>query len=172
MNHDVRSAALRAAAKVALSVGVLGGCGGSVANEPKGPYEPEPARSNYPATGGAGGAGADRAEPCEDAPTPAPTKPACDGVLASAFADPAWDDWQPWGWPPVDPPPVSEDVKACCEEELASADGINSEHRFQCCGVVGYGRDGVELDPAVSMACTPWGPPVPPAMRRRARGVA
>jgi hypothetical protein len=56
---------------------------------------------------------------------------------------------------------VAHAVQACCAEELAAKRGF-IEHRWACCA---------NLDPSdsthVGAACTPWGPPVPPAMRRR-----
>ena len=64
---------------------------------------------------------------------------------------------------------VSAEVQACCVELLDDSKGSLAEHRWDCCANL------PDNHPAnITIACTPWGPPVPPAMRaaRRVRAVA
>jgi hypothetical protein len=46
----------------------------------------------------------------------------------------------------------------CCTEEL-KAHGSSAKARFECCSALGDVPAGAEPS-----ACTPWGPPCPPAM--------
>ena len=88
-----------------------------------------------------------------------PSKPdaavSCTDVLAATFPKPG--DYQ---WEPV---PQSAEVVSCCKEELEAHDA-STPYRWDCC---------VAFDPKTgdttghAMACTPWGPPVPPAMKAR-----
>ena len=145
--------ALRAAARVAFGVAVLGGCSAAV-TEDETAYSESSINKEPSATG----------EPCPtktDAAAPTPdAKPSCDTVLASAFPD-AGDDFALTQEPPK---AVSEDVKACCEEKLTDQSEASwmFQHRWQCCNVLGS-WDSPNRD--VAIACTPWGPPVPPRMR-------
>jgi hypothetical protein len=174
MNHDTHSAALRAAAKLAFSVTFLGGCGGGLAAVDTDEAEASEYAVNAPSDTPAEAPRADAsADACEDAE---PTthdggKASCDSVLASTFGSPAWKDWNPWGWNEPTPEPVSEEVTACCKEHVGSIDLTSSEtYRWECCGVLDFGRGANDTN--LQMACTPWGPPVPPAMRPRSLGVA
>jgi hypothetical protein len=58
---------------------------------------------------------------------------------------------------------VSAAVRSCCADLVVNARESVEAHRWNCCA---------NLPPEPSdeaiMACTPWGPPVPPAMKRRA----
>jgi hypothetical protein len=104
---------------------------------------------------------ADEAEGSSDALKAAkmpPKEPCCNDLLSKTFPVPG--DYQ---WEPV---PQPADVVACCEKELATA-GADSKYRWDCC---------VAYDPAVDpdgtstqrpISCTPWGPPVPPSMKRK-----
>jgi hypothetical protein len=47
-------------------------------------------------------------------------------------------------------------TQRCCEASLTRG-GPHSDHRWACCSAL----PGL---PAVRMACTPWGPPCPPAL--------
>ncbi len=73
----------------------------------------------------------------------------CEETVEAAFADSA------------DPTAVGDDIKACCQTIAEAVDADPSEdtfafaHREECC---------TALDWRGSMACTPWGPPTPPAM--------
>jgi hypothetical protein len=80
-------------------------------------------------------------------------------VLASAFPDGGGDFGAS-----QNTTPVSDDVKTCCTEHLQSdsAETWSLQYRWSCCGVLDSWNNP---DPAISIACTPWGPPVPPKMR-------
>lgn len=65
-----------------------------------------------------------------------------------------------------------DDAKVCCaalvaavqtETEVASFDKFYDSVGWECCGL---------LDNPMSMACTPWGPPTPPAMKARGKRAA
>ncbi len=144
MRSDVHASALRSAAKVAFSVAFLGGC--SAAPAMTAGEDP-----SAPAPTGAS---------CQGS---APTKPAasCASVVAAAF--PTEGDY------PGVKQSVSSEVQACCIELLDESKGSLADHRWDCCANL------PDPPPAnVGIACTPWGPPVPPAMRasRRVRAVA
>jgi hypothetical protein len=147
MRNDVHFAALGAAARVAFGVAVLGGCSGAVDEKSEEAY--------------AGESAVNAKEPCHRDAGPAPdAKQSCDQVLASAFPDAG-------GWvSPSDPQPaVSDDVKACCTEQLLSTQETwELKYRWQCCGVLDSWNNPNQQ---IAMACTPWGPPVPPPMKRR-----
>ncbi|MDC0672499.1 hypothetical protein [Nannocystis radixulma] len=53
---------------------------------------------------------------------------------------------------------ASEPTQACCRQELAR-EGANTPHRWSCCSALPQ-HENREL----SLACTPWGPPCPPAL--------
>jgi hypothetical protein len=142
MTPEIRRAALRAAAKAALvvSLGSLGalGCSGGARTAP----------SNTTAT----------------TPDPTPVAEAtCDEYLAGLEVT---KGPLPDGDPLKDAPAVYAafvDVAAraaartqeCCTEQLAR-DNAQAAQRFECCSALGTAAD--------AMACTPWGPPCPPAM--------
>jgi len=73
-------------------------------------------------------------------------------------------------WTPV---PQSADVVACCDKELTKHEA-SSKYRWDCCVAYdpatvpdGGEPEGIGFSGGHGMACTPWGPPVPPAMKRR-----
>ncbi len=145
MESDVHSKALAAAARVAFSVAFFAGCS-----------------AQDPGSAEQGGAEADLRSGCNNAPRHPPRKDAaappaltCEQEVAAAF--PGDDEY------PGVKQAVSARVKACCAE-LLEAKGSPIEHRWACCA-------NLEGDAGflVSNACTPWGPPVPPAMRPHAR---
>jgi hypothetical protein len=138
--------ALRAAARVAFGVVVLGGCSAAATEEDAVSTESE----------------INAKDPCPtktDASAPKPdAKPSCDAVLASA-----WPDGGTSFMPDENAPPVSDDVKACCEEHLTSdGETWNLQYRWSCCNVLDSWNNP---NPQISIACTPWGPPVPPRMK-------
>jgi len=154
MNRDVHLAALRAAARVAFSmalpVALVSGC--AAASETSGGEESASTEDALKSS---------KKKPChEDA---GPAKPSCDSVLASAFPGPDTYQWEPVA--------ASAEVVACCDKELTDK-GASSAHRWACC--VAYDPATVNVDAGESpafanghgMACTPWGPPCPPSMRR------
>ena len=77
----------------------------------------------------------------------------CDDIINAAFPE--------VGNYPGKKIKVSTNVTSCCEHQLVEK-GAGTEHRWDCCGVV------TSTDQNINIACTPWGPPVPPAMKPRA----
>lgn len=153
MRSDVHAAALKAAAKVAFSVAFLGGCSAAGVHEEssqdptEGTSEDALTRAKKPAA---------EAGCHEDAALPL----TCEQVVAAAF--PVKDEY------PGKKAPVSKAVAACCVEVLTkSQETWKLEERWNCCGALGAPGVG-QPNQAVGMACTPWGPPVPPAMKRKA----
>lgn len=150
MRSDVHSRALRAAAKVAFSVVFLGGC--SSATTQTGANDP------------LDGEGVDEAElksgchepPAKDAAAP---KLTCEQLVASAF--PTEGDY------PGAKQSVSAEVQTCCVELLEKSQGALAEHRWDCCANL-----PADAGQEVGIACTPWGPPVPPRMHRRSLALA
>ena len=162
MRSDVHTAALRAAAKVAFSVAFLGGCSAAA---PDGAGE-------EPVTGNGDGVEPGTTESDLNAKKPrkpkavAPAgtichgdastapKPSCEAVVNAAF--PTEGDY------PGVKQSVSADVQTCCGELLAKSQGALAKHRWDCCA-------NLPANPSqnIAIACTPWGPPVPPAMKRR-----
>ena len=154
MRSDVHSLALRAAAKMAFSVAFVGGCSSSAPGVPADDYPggegPATAESGYTHGG----------KPCtKDAS--APPRPAldCDALVNAAFPDAgAWPDGKPL---------VSKEVASCCEKIILGQEGDGGRahpHRWTCCAALDWGQGSSQ---ELGTACTPWGPPVPPAMRRR-----
>ena len=57
---------------------------------------------------------------------------------------------------------ISPAVKQCCTDLLV-AKGAEIQNRWDCCA----NRNSAGANEQnVNIACTPWGPPVPPAMKR------
>lgn len=148
MHSDVHLAALSAAARVAFGVAVLGGCSGAVQSGEKGADEAAYSESAVNAD-----------PPCHDPPDaskepatpPDATAPSCDDVIAAGFPGVNPDDyvWEKKA-------DASAELTACCTQKLVETQGM-MPYRFHCCTATD--------DPAVGIACTPWGPPVPPRMR-------
>jgi hypothetical protein len=149
MRSDVHSAALKAAAKVAFSVALLNT---ACANEAS--TDDEASNESALAKGPAA-----EAPDCHDDKQPK----ACSSVLASAFPTPGGYQWEPV--------PQSAEVVACCDKEL-TVHGAMTPYRWDCC--VAYDPKAVDggtppgpWSGGHGLACTPWGPPVPPSMNRR-----
>lgn len=165
MHDDVRLAALRAAAKLALGLSFVG-CSGA-----------ESITAESAEDDAASGASEDlkkkRAKDagpaaCKDAGADA-AAPSCKELLAATFADAAWEPFRTYRTEKAPLPPSPARAASCCRD---GADGWGQpeavgEHRWACCNLLG---DGESQGDGVPAYCTPWGPPVPPAMR--ARGVA
>ncbi len=162
MRSDVHSAALRAAAKVAFSVAFLAGC--SAETEPT---ENGGATNDVDSDGTTPGVAEQdiSSKPKPKTPkTPKVTstgcheqKPSCDALIAAAF--PTEGNY------PGTKKNVSSEVQACCTELLTKPgdDGLGmTAHRWDCCANATPGAK-------IGMACTPWGPPVPPSMNRKKR---
>jgi hypothetical protein len=167
MRSDVHFAALRAAAKVAFSVAFVSGCAAQTADA----GDPATADGTEPATTAEADLSAKKTKkktgqasslPSEchhDAGVP---KLSCDQVVAGAFPTA--------GLYPGAKQNVSAEVQTCCADLLAPSDGgvpMVGEHRWDCCANL-----SADAGQQLVIACTPWGPPVPPAMKRRARPIA
>lgn len=92
----------------------------------------------------------------KDASAPKPLS--CEQVVAAAF--PVEGDY------PGTKQSVAPKVQTCCVELLEKSQGALAEHRWDCCANL-----PADAGQSVGIACTPWGPPVPPAMKRRAAAV-
>ncbi len=147
MRSDVHSKALRAAAKVAFSVVFLGGCTAASQDEND--------------ALGTEGYASDEAElkGCHKAKDAGAPKLSCEQVVASAF--PTEGDY------PGAKKPVSASVQTCCAELLTKSQGSLEAHRWDCCANL-----PADAGQQLGMACTPWGPPVPPRMLRRSVALA
>lgn len=170
MLSDVHTAALRAAAKVAFSVAFLGGC--SAANPAAETDEDPIPGAGEPGTSEADLTGKPKHKPkvvvpastaCHGNDASAP-KPSCEAVVNAAFPTE--------GHYPGTKQAVSKEVQTCCVELLTADSSGESDagagvHRWDCCANLPPGGGGN----ITVMACTPWGPPVPPAMKRRAKSV-
>lgn len=167
MRNDVHLEALKAAARVAFSVAFLGGCAAATnpANDDGSDDGPQASEDDLRAS--SGHKKKHHADASTTPTTQAPchgstdvdagsTEPvSCDAVLASTFPTPSNY--------PGDKKEISAQAASCCEQILTSGN-LGGEHRWDCCANIAW--NGNEQ---IGMACTPWGPPVPPAMKRRAR---
>lgn len=163
MRNEAHLEALKAAARLtmsaAMSVAVLGGC--TAAAEETGD-DAEKTESDVSAKKPAKQPkkGPSVSDAChKDA---GPPKLTCDQILASAFPDGGN------GWFGNEEKKLSPDELACCTEEIKAAakdeTGLNrGQHHWACCTATNWGQ-GI---PDIGLACTPWGPPVPPAMNRK-----
>jgi hypothetical protein len=187
MLPETQKAALRAAAKIAFFSTVMG-CGGAVdtpagsaANpetsdtSPGGGQTPTGVASSEGGSGSGSGSDDDAASGAVDAATPIPDAVAittcdngssqlacCEAQLNATFPDAS-------GWRFGTDAGASPETTACCEVLQSYYDhaeggmsfswGSDSNLRGPCCfGVLGMRTGGT---------CTPWGPPVPPAMPKR-----
>lgn len=158
MQRNIHEAALRAAAKVAFSVGVLGGCSAPPPTAPT-PDEPASTGSATPSPAPSSTSTGNRSDAAVPPPTDAAPPPqGCEALLDVTF---------PTGgeFPPV-AREVSAEVRSCCVDLLLNTPEPMGTHRWDCCANV-----PLEENEAVAVACTPWGPPVPPAMRARGRAI-
>ena len=132
------------AARVAFAVGLLQGCTRAVA--PAAPAEPIDPPLSTDAT-------PVRPEP-DTLASGAPEVPmSCEALVDVAFPVPSEYPGQKRD--------VNEEVRTCCTQlVLANTD---AEHRWDCCANAAEGA----LQQEVGRACTPWGPPMPPAMPGR-----
>jgi hypothetical protein len=160
MNKDIHLAALRAAGKVAFSMAFLAGCGSSNQSEAqstddlalKGKQPKDAAATNEASTAVTNDAGP---ASCGNA------KFTCEDLVKAAFPTP--------GDYPGTKVTVSAQVASCCHD-LLTENRWDFENRWDCCANHGDDALNNDLTTPIGTACTPWGPPVPPAMKRRARG--
>ena len=170
MKRDVHLQALKAAARVAFSVGSFAvlGCGGATSESPtSGSPAPEGAAT---ATDPGKTSETDKTTPPNREPEPnnppttptTPTTPStpakgCEKVIAEAFPTE--------GQYPGVKQNVSAEVTSCCEKMLLEPDPQGTgAHRWDCCANV-----DTKNNKDLMLACTPWGPPVPPKMIARKR---
>lgn len=158
MRSDVHTAALRAAAKVAFSMAFLTGCAASTdlanADNDVDGDGTDPGTAESDISSKKNTASKIATSRCTKKPTP--PKQSCEQLINAAF--PTDGDY------PGTKQNVSKEVQACCTDLLTKPgpDGLGmTAHRWDCCANSTPGVD-------VFMACTPWGPPVPPSMKRRA----
>ena len=149
MRSDVHSKALRAAAKVAFSVVFLGGCSSAATDDANDAVDTEGTSAADLKSGCHGGATKDAAPP----------KLSCEQVVASAF--PTEGNY------PGKKKSVSAEAQTCCVELLEKSQGALAAHRWDCCANL-----PADAGQEVGIACTPWGPPVPPRMQRRGNSLA
>jgi hypothetical protein len=173
MRADVHLAALKAAAKVAFSVALLNACSNPSAAS-QAPATDETSNDSELVSRSSAENPPDPCPTKDDAgaaPDAAPdstTPPAasCEATLEAAFAGNT-DMWEPH--------PESAEVIACCDSLLTETP-FTSNHRWSCCTAYdpAVTTDGTTLGSQEKfyMACTPWGPPVPPAMKRSMKAVA
>ncbi|HWB77765.1 MAG TPA: hypothetical protein VG755_22515 [Nannocystaceae bacterium] len=158
MNAYTHRRALAAAARLALATVALDACDKD-RSDPT-PPAPQPDDEATHADGG----GEQVAKADEPAPAPeakpvesnAPVDPIreCRGLVDEAF--PKESEY------PGEQRNVGAKVQTCCAELLVHETGdLAGRHRWDCCANLPEGT----RDPKVGMACTPWGPPVPPRMR-------
>jgi hypothetical protein len=155
MRSDVHTAALRAAAKVAFSVAFIAGCSSADTAE-------EQSEGTSASTESDINSKHDAACHEASADTDAGPKLSCDQIVAAAFPTE--------GGYPGKKQSVSSDVQSCCLELLTESKGVLASHRWDCCANLPPSDAGVGIfghGPNVGIACTPWGPPVPPSMKNR-----
>lgn len=158
MRPEVHAAALRSAAKLVLGMASLAtlniGCSSETA-------EGETASNDSAVTTTEKAACAEPKKPAE------PT--ACGAVLHAAFPDPSG-----YAWEPVK---QSAEIVSCCKAELIEHDAM-TPFRWDCCVAFDAAAQEdpdtefpttVAHTPGIGTACTPWGPPVPPSMKRKTR---
>lgn len=145
MQSDVHYAALKAAARVAFGVAFLGGCSSAAQDGNDGVTSESAVKA-----------------PCHDASAP-DAKKSCDAVIASAFPDAGPEQWVANNPGAAS---ISAEAKACCTEKLTAKDAHASSvpYGWSCCSALDSWNNP---DPTIAIACTPWGPPVPPAMKQR-----
>jgi len=143
MDARIRREALKAAAKVALSVAAISslGCGGETT--PGLETKADPNRSPEPATPVGANGPIDAGLAATD--EPALDFSACEVHLESLHPDA--------GLYPGTPFSVTDQNLACCKRVLDDDRIMESPVRWDCCQLVD-----------VPQACTPWGPPMPPMM--------
>jgi hypothetical protein len=156
MRSDVHSSALRAAAQVAFSVAFTYGCTAPVS--PSDVKEGDGTAADSSESDIKSGCGSTKDAGAATPDSSAPTL-SCDDVVNAAF--PTEGNY------PGKKESVSVEVQTCCEKLITSTEGVLEHHRWDCCANL-----PADAGASVGSACTPWGPPVPPAMisrNRRAR---
>lgn len=171
MDFETKKAALRAAAKITLSIGATA-CAGSTASTEASSEQAYETRGAYAGDGSSHrpgqGSDCDSGQPITpasclsgqstpDAGPPPGELDCCRAHVASVF-EPLQEAGVPhWAMD------GGAETQACCQALAEDTDrhwgqgtpGHEFTQRDACCTVLGWNG---------SMACTPWGPPPPPAM--------
>lgn len=155
MRPEVHAAALRSAAKLVLGMASIA----SVTVACAATSEESDANTQAVTAKNDGSGDGSPTTTSDDAGTPL----GCQATLNAAFPGP-----DRYG---TDATKEPKDVVACCDEALAGGVGAMG-HRWACCNA--YDQVDADGNPETvsrkhGMACTPWGPPVPPRMNRRAK---
>jgi hypothetical protein len=171
MRSDIHSAALRAAAKVAFSVAFIGGCSAPASQDLADGEDTdgvEPVTTEADLSSGSkkpkakpkpGSKSASIAAPCHHDKDASVPKLTCEQVVNAAF--PTEGDY------PGAKQNVSVEVQTCCVELLDKSQGVLANHRWDCCANL-----PADAGQNINIACTPWGPPVPPKMKVKTRRLA
>ncbi|MBX3229899.1 MAG: hypothetical protein KIT84_06150 [Labilithrix sp.] len=161
MSPEVHAAALRSAAKLVLGMASIATFTAGCSSETE---ETTASSDSAVITGDTKKADCDEGEPAKPEPAPA-----CGAVLHAAFPSPDGFTFAPHA--------ESAEVVACCRQELLASDGMTA-FRWDCCSAFDVAEQEdpdttwpstVAHTPGIGFACTPWGPPVPPSMNRKAR---
>lgn len=154
MSDDRTSPALGAAIRLALGAAALTACGGVVSREPSPGPAPEPSTASAAAPPpAAASASAPDAAPRDAGGAPS----TCAEALAAAFPEADAGDW--WSSGPFSSDPF---LAACCASLAAGVSEAGAESEATLAQVRASGCCHVEF-PQRWAACTPWGPPTPPA---------
>lgn len=180
MNSSIRREALKAAAKVAMSLSAVAACGGttltSAGTAPGESPREEAAESSDElrrADSGATNATDAGTRPSKKKDAAAPTYPvdaavavldavACNAEIDTISPDAGWDEQLP----------TNAGLTECClvivkdyNEQVTNFDGgtwPDERHRWGCCNLLTTTMPAPRPD-YVMQACTPWGPPMPPS---------
>lgn len=150
MSPDTFREALLATARVACCAALLQGCTASTATTATEPTKPEPAKSED----------ASVVLPSGALPAKEGRLAQCRTVVAAEMARVKAQSKDPDADPADGKTTASASVKECCQtlaEAIEPTEIGNWKERTYCCR---------QLEWRGSVACTPWGPPVPPAMPR------
>ena len=149
MTPDIQRAALRAAARLAIPA-FLFACGSTTASPTNDESSSTSSESDLSAA-----SCKNKVDRYCAAEHPYETKQDC---CRAEVADADFPTPVHWG---ADPDPrVDALTRGCCQvlaDEATQNNTFSFPERGECCPAIGWNAAG---------SCTPWGPPVPPAMRR------
>jgi hypothetical protein len=156
MTRDTYERALKSAAQIAF-LSFIAGCGSATQGEASEAQTEEGATAGSEAL----------AKHTSCVHDPRLSDKSCRAAIQGAYpnGDP---DWYGQGTPRTPTPTSDATLAKCCEQlffKNGSNDGTPELHNSGCCTILKLAQSSV-----VGVACTPWGPPMPVAMRRR--GVA
>jgi hypothetical protein len=178
MDARIRREALKAAAKVALSLAAVGAVACGAKTDEQKTEESASMTGTSPAPNGTGNAGTTPGSTPTPTPTPTSTStPTVDAAVADAAPDLAQCEAKLAALVAARAPDAearlgtafetTPENLACCNallEEYAQNLVENpTQHRWDCCATIN-GEDNM-FSGGPGFACTPWGPPMPPAFR-------